>query len=427
MQGQTPIEPQSPTGPTAPVSPVAVPVATRRDRRSRVHRRRRNLVAAVVAAVLVLALVPAAVSLVQALTAPGTDTLSARTVEWLRDHGFGPTVNEVERYWFSQHAPPKGGTPEGGLPTSKKVTAAAVGQIPTDYALLMGSTKDALLPRTPPPVDMAPFVSTPLPDEGVWAPTGRSVGGLPAVYTSFMRPDPIHTSLVTGFMWMDPKLLKAVHVPGLKEPAGAPPKYGANVPDDLRASAVAAFNSAFRLDDSRGGFYDDGTEVRRLVDGLASMVVNKDGSLDVVQWGRDRQIDANVAQVRQNLALLVDNGQSAAGLDSEATTKWGATVGNKVLVWRSGVGVDRNGGVIYIGGPGLSVNQLAELFLRAGAVRAMELDINQDWVTAFTFEQTDPNNPASITGNKLLPTMSRTNDRYLVPGERDFVTMVARY
>jgi hypothetical protein len=41
----------------------------------------------------------------------------------------------------------------------------------------------------------------------------------------------------------------------------------------------------------------------------------------------------------------------------------GATVGNQVLVWRSGVGVDRNGGLIHIAGPGLSVNQLAELFV----------------------------------------------------------------
>ena len=56
--------------------------------------------------------------------------------------------------------------------------------------------------------------------------------------------------------------------------------------------------------------------------------------------------------MRQNLALVVDNGQSAAGLDSEATTKWGATVGNQVLVWRSGVGVDKNGGLIYIAGRG---------------------------------------------------------------------------
>jgi hypothetical protein len=49
------------------------------------------------------------------------------------------------------------------------------------------------------------------------------------------------------------------------------------------------------------------------------------------------------------------------------------------------------------------------------------------WTTAYIFEQTDPNNPAAIFGDKLLPDMKRNGDRYLVPGERDFVTMVARY
>lgn len=419
------------TPPTPPVPPVPAPGAgaapTRQARRARANRRRRTWVTAAVAIVLVVALVPAGISFTESLTAPGTDRLTARAVEWMREHGFGPTVNEVERIWFTTNAPPKGGTPDGGLPSSQRLAADAVGAIPTDYSLLVGATAANMLPRTTPPANMNPFVDTPLPDEGVWQPTGRTVAGIPAVYTAFMRPDPIHTSLVAGFMWMDPKLLSALHVPGLKEPAGAPQKYDAQIPPDKRAAAVAAFNGPFRLDDSRGGFWDNGTEVRRLVDGQASLVVSKDGGIDVVAWGRDRQLDANVAQVRQNLALLVDNGQSAAGLDSEATTKWGATVGNQVLVWRSGVGIDRNGGVVYIGGPGLSVNQLAELFLRAGVVRAMELDINHDWVTGYTFDQTDPNDPSAITGVELLPAMSRAADRYLVPGERDFVAMIARY
>jgi Phosphodiester glycosidase len=400
---------------------------TRKEVRKRAHRKRRRLVTVAVVGVLVVLLVPIGVNYVDSLRAPGTDAMGARTVEWMRDHGFGPFVNSVERWWYTKNAPPKGGTPEGGLPTSNAPTAAAIGRIPTDLALLVGSVNQTLLPKTAAPTKMSPFVDTPLPGEGEWSPTGRTVLGTPGVYTAFMRPDPIHTSLVAGFMWMDPKLLKAVHVPGLREPAGAPQKYGAQIPNELRPSTVAAFNSAFRLDDARGGFWDEGNEVRPLVPGQASLVIDKDGSMNVVAWGRDRNLDANVAQVRQNLALVVDNGLSAAGLDSEATTKWGATVGNQVLVWRSGIGVDRNGGLIYIAGPGLSVNQLAELFLRAGAVRAMELDINSDWTTAYIFEQTDPNNASAIMGNKLLPDMKRGGDRYLVPGERDFVTVVARY
>ena len=413
----------TPIEPTATARPTAL---SRKEAREHANRKRRRWVTIAVVGVLLLALIPIGKDYVDALRAPGTDAMGARTVEWMREHGFGPMVNSVERWWYTKNAPKVGGTLDK-LPKSQAVQSAAVGRIPSDMALLVGSVKETLLPKTPPPLKMAPFVDTPLSGEGEWSPTGRSVLGTPGVYTAFMRPDPIHTSLVAGFMWMDPKLLKAVHVPGLKEPAGAPQKYGAQIPNELRASTVAAFNSAFRLDDARGGFWDEGTEVRPLVNGQASLVIDKDGSANVVAWGRDRQLDQNVAQVRQNLALVVDNGQSAAGLDSEATTKWGATVGNQVLVWRSGIGVDKNGGLIYIAGPGLSVNQLAELFLRAGAVRAMELDINSDWTTAYIYEQTDPGNPAAIFGEKLLPDMKRNGDRYLVPGERDFVTMVARY
>jgi hypothetical protein len=413
----------------AVVSPVGESTRSRKRRAARAyaHRKQRRIVATVVIGMLAVALIPVGIDYVDALRAPGTDALGARTVEFMREHGFGPMVNSVERWWYTKNAPPKGGTPDGGLPTAQAPTEAAVGRIPTDLALLVGSVKETLLPKTAPPTRMSPFVDTPLQGEGEWSPTGRTVLGTPGVYTAFMRPDPIHTSLVAGFMWMDPKLLKAVHVPGLREPAGAPQKYGAQIPTELRPATVVAFNSAFRLDDARGGFWDEGTEVRPLVNGQASFVIDKDGTANVVVWGRDRTMDDNISSVRQNLALVVDNGVSAAGLDSEATTKWGATVGNQVLVWRSGVGVDRNGGLIYIVGPGLSVNQLAELFLRAGAVRAMELDINSDWTTAYIFEQTDPNNAAAIMGNKLLPDMKRGGDRYLVTGERDFYTMVARY
>jgi hypothetical protein len=399
----------------------------RRTARTRSRRRARRWVTAGVLVVVVALLVPIGANYAESMQDPGTDSSAARTVEWMRDHGFGPMVDTIERWWYTNNTPPKGGTPDGGLPAAAAPTAAAIGRVPTDLALLVGSVRETLLPRTIPPVTMRPFVDTPLPGEGAWEPTGRTVLGTPGVYTAFMRPDPIHTSLVAGFMWMDPKLLEGVHVPGLREPAGAPQKYGAQIPPEMRPSAVVAFNSAFRLDDARGGFWDEGTEVRPLEHGQASLTVDTDGRVDVVAWGRDRTIDANLAQVRQNLALLVDGGVSAAGLDSEATTKWGATVGNEVLVWRSGIGVDRNGGLIYVAGPGLSVNQLAELFLRAGAERAMELDINSDWTTAYIFEQTDPDDAGAIIGNKLLPDMKRGGDRYLVPGERDFVTMVARY
>jgi hypothetical protein len=272
---------------------------------------------------------------------------------------------------------------------------------------------------------MQPLASPALTGEGVWQPTGREVAGLPAVYTTSFRPDAVHTSYVAGAMWMDTTLLKSVYVPGLQEPGGSTPQaWGAQIPLDRRSSLVAAFNSGFKLEAALGGVFTDGVTVKPLVDGKASFVIDKFGKASVGAWGRDFTMSANIATVRQNLDLIVDNGQPAPGLPDNADGAWGATVGNRTFVWRSGVGVDAHGGLIYVAGPSLSAVTLAVLLQRAGAVRAMELDINPDWTTAYYFTSDNPN-PALVTGNKLLPDMARAGDRYLQPGERDFHVMIA--
>ncbi len=95
-------------------------------------------------------------------------------------------------------------------------------------------------------------------------------------------------------------------------------------------------------------------------------------------------------------------------------------------MWRSGVGVDASGALTYVGGPALSIQSLAILLQRAGAVRAMELDLNTQWVSGFTFQQASAN-PADVRGVKLLASMQRSEDRYLVPGERDFFALLAAH
>ena len=81
---------------------------------------------------------------------------------------------------------------------------------------------------------------------------------------------------------------------------------------------------------------------------------------------------------------------------------------------------------MYAGGPAMSVLSLAKTLQNAGAVRAMELDINTDWVSAYTYVNdpaTDPNAP--VVGIKLGGDMSRSGDRYLQLGERDFFAFFA--
>jgi Phosphodiester glycosidase len=227
-------------------------------------------------------------------------------------------------------------------------------------------------------------------------------------------------------MWMDTMLLRTVLVVGLQEP-GAPQTWGAQVPISARPALVAALNSGFKIDSALGGVYTEGQMVHPLVDGAASLVIDKRGRASVGAWGRDFQLSPDIASVRQNLSLIVDNGQPAAGLPSNDNGALGRDRGQQGVRGRSGVGVDRNGGLVYVAGPGLSAVTLAVLLQRAGAVRAMELDINSEWVSAFTFDQTDPANPAAVLGVKLLPDMSRAGDRYLVPGERDFFALLAAH
>ena len=146
-----------------------------------------------------------------------------------------------------------------------------------------------------------------------------------------------------------------------------------------------------------------------------------------VTWGRDLQMGPNVAFARQNLSLIVDGGQVVPGIDSASNSKWGATLGNKVLVWRSGVGVTADGALVYAGGNDLSAGSLARVLARAGAVRAMELDINSAWVDFFAYGPAAPGQPAAdLTATKLLPDMGSSLNRYLSANSRDFIAIFHR-
>ena len=72
------------------------------------------------------------------------------------------------------------------------------------------------------------------------------------------------------------------------------------------------------------------------------------------------------------------------GLSRNDHLRWGETLGGHVFVWRSGVGIDARGNLVYAAGE-LDIVSLADVLRAAGAVRAMELDINSYWVSFDTF------------------------------------------
>jgi hypothetical protein len=351
-----------------------------------------------------LALLPALASLTMALTRPGTDTTAERLAEWARDHHGGALVNLFER---ATYQPPRvGGSPPR---TSPLLTPVAPTQTQTP----------ALLATLPQPIQ--PIATPPLRGEGQWR-VLDSWHGRPALAIAYLRPDNRHTSYTSMVAWLNPDLVQARWHPGTSEPGGGPWRTRPQLAGSDRTDLLAAFNSAFRVHDAHGGVYAYGQTRGRLRAGAASLVIDKSGRIDVGAWGRDMSLTPSTQVVRQNLDLLVDGGQLVDGISSNKGDRWGATLGNSYYVWRSGIGVTASGAAVYVAGDRLSALSLATLLQRAGAVRAMELDINRDW-TSFVLYR---NPQGGTTERNALPDMRRSPTRYDQASSRDFVALYRR-
>jgi hypothetical protein len=254
------------------------------------------------------------------------------------------------------------------------------------------------------------------------------------MYEAFVRPNAVNTSYVVGVAWMDPTLLKAQLYSGSFIPGKGPFAYSAPITAKNSENLVAAFNAGFRMQDANGGYYTSGRMILPLRNGAASVVIWRDGTMTMGMWGRDIKMNNQIASVRQNLDLIVDHGAAVPGLASQNSVKWGKTLGGTFNVWRSGLGVTKSGAIIYVGGPSLSISDLANVLVRAGAVRGMELDINTDWVqfSAFTGALNTPINGGNGTCNGanascLLSSMNGPPSRYFATWwSRDFFTMTLR-
>jgi Phosphodiester glycosidase len=340
------------------------------------------------------------ISYASAMMRPSNVGLGVRSIEWLRSHGAGWLVSDVEHVYYSLNAPSTGGPPLKSLPP--------VG---------LGASRGAALGYRPPPI--RPVIAPALSGEGRWRRTGPLVGGAPPVLDTTFRPDPNYPQLVAGVAWMDRSRTSVRLYPGRYEPPSASVRGPMEVPPRARGRLLATFNSGFKLEDSGAGFAALGHVFAPLRRGMATLVGYRDGGVDVRAWPGAPRPGPQVAMARQNLPLIIDRGRLNPNLSDGP--EWGATLGNAIRVWRSGVGVDRRGDLLYAAADGQTVTSLAQILQRAGAVRAMELDINYEWVSFNTYAFADAGGPS-----KLLPGMNRSAERYLSPDDRDFFAVFAR-
>jgi len=387
---------------TGSFSEVVAPEPVSKAKRRSVRRRLIGVV------VVVLLLGVPGVSYAQALAYPGSASVQMRSVEWLRDHGASPLVDRVENWYYTMHSP------TGSAPDPAALPATSAGGVGASGLL------SRVAPRTHLPILAGHSL---VPGEGTWVPGRLDPAGAPAIYTSFVRPDPKHPSVVAGVAWIRAGDTSAHLVAGTREPGGSGWRGGAQVPPVDVPALVATFNSGWKMSGAHGGFYLAGRSDGSLRGGQASLVIDASGAATVGQWGRDVRMSPQVVAVRQNLALIVDNARPAAGLTANAGQRWGNTRNQYQYTWRSGVGVDAAGNLLYVGGVNLTLQALAAAMTDAGVVRGMELDIHSNMVS---FASWAPAPTGSVVPTKLLPNMNRPADRYLVPDQRDFFYLTLR-
>jgi hypothetical protein len=386
---------------------------SRRSAHPQHRRRRRRWLWLLVIPGLLVALI--GWSLVGAATTVGNQSFQAKWADWLRSHHAAFLANEVETYYYTHNAPSKGGRPKGLNALPSTAPRKAVPQTPQ---------APAGPPHLAAPAPVPLVVSPALPGEGQWLPVGPSIHGTPGMYEAQFRADTTYTSEITSAVWMDPTLLRVALNPGLTEPGGSWPETPYINASEL-PSAVAAFNGGFRIADAKGGFYLNGRTAVPLRTGAASIVIYQNGRINIGAWGSDVTMTPDVSAVLQNLVLMVDNSQVSPLATHNDNRVWGSTLGANVVVARSGIGVTANGALIYVAGPALTARTLAEALQRAGAVRAMTLDLNPEWVTFNFFGHPNPVQPSQVLPTKLYPQMQRPADRYLGPTQesREFFTV----
>ncbi|NIZ92288.1 hypothetical protein [Kineococcus rubinsiae] len=161
------------------------------------------------------------------------------------------------------------------------------------------------------------------------------------------------------------------------------------------------------------------------MDGLATAVVDKAGRLSVCALGAGVALTPHVVAARQNLHLIVDGGRSVPGLGTDAGGRWGTARNQTQFTWRSALGTDRAGNLLYVAGNGLDLVHLAQALTAVGAVQGMELDMHRGMVSFASWAPAGGGG-ATVAPTELLPDMTRGADRYLAADQRDFSYLTVR-
>jgi hypothetical protein len=262
-------------------------------------------------------------------------------------------------------------------------------------------------------VSSAPVVTGPGQPGPTWKPVA-SIGGQPAAWIA-------QRSGVTLLRFEQRLVHLALHA-GSGEPEGQGWTYRDRIGASEIHRVLATFNGGFRLSYGSVGFMADGRAAVPLTVGLGSIVTYQNGTTEIGAWHEG--VPARglaVASVLQNLHLLVDHGVAASTVENCIQSCWGAVLGGGPDVARSALGITSTGQLVWAAGESLTPAAIAHALVDAGVVRAVELDINPEWVAGYLYVH-HPGGPSAVP---VVPGQYGIPGRLLAPYNRDFFTVLA--
>jgi len=238
------------------------------------------------------------------------------------------------------------------------------------------------------PIPMLVPSFTPASDEGKWR--VRKLAAFPGeadMAFTYVRPDPMRAYADVTLLQIDMQKMRIGSVAGKTQPGGPVGMPGpGKVPAEVVSSGalVAAFDGGFQYRDGQYGMIVGDTTYLPLKHDLATLVSYADGRLALIDY-QGQDLGKGVVFVRQNCPMLIANGQVASN-DPANKKLWGRTLTSGIYTWRSGLGLTKDGNIIFAVGNNLTPETLAAALKAGGAVSAMQLDINPNWVRFNIFD-----------------------------------------
>lgn len=245
------------------------------------------------------------------------------------------------------------------------------------------------------------YTSPAMPGEGVWVTSEcpRDSQGRPIVYKTFYRPSVSFPNAVVFMMVVDMSKVHMQYYVGSQEPGA---RLAASVvPPDIRHYLMGITNAMWMQRHASGaGAIYRGKVLYPMVNGMATLIIYKDGSVDIREWSSDIPMN-QVSDARQLLHLIVKDGMVVQAVQkgkraTDAEIGLGFLLGGGgkdqdgnhfwYVAHRSAFGVRRDGNLVFAIGHHIGTKDLAKALVLAGCERAIHADAN----------------PANIVGNLYI-------------------------